>query len=270
VIGVAVFGTLAIVRFATNSMSPFIFVVALLLMIIVGLWPAILQRYNRLRLYRIIYTRSGLPEYRLTDEAKAPSKHAMSLKKAIRKRAFCTPQGLVGHIGGRLMSLDSQLPVWVVDLLQLQPWESLLEIGFGPGVGIELAGRATRGRIAGIDPSETMLAMAQRRNRAAIESGHVDLRLGTIDRLPFDDEAFDAAMVLNNLHLWPDPVRGLRELARTLRPGGRVAVAITRFSDASPDAFERQLRESGFTAIDVRHGTPGTCALARTNERRRA
>jgi hypothetical protein len=38
------------------------------LMLIVGLWPAILQRYNRLRLYRIIYTRSGLPEYRLSDE----------------------------------------------------------------------------------------------------------------------------------------------------------------------------------------------------------
>jgi ubiquinone/menaquinone biosynthesis C-methylase UbiE len=111
------------------------------------------------------------------------------------------------------MSLDSELPIWVLGLLELQPWESLLEIGFGPGVAIELAGRATRGRVVGIDPSETMLAMAQRRNRAAIESGHVDLRLGTIDWLLFDDGAFDAAMVLNNLHLWPDPVRGLRELA---------------------------------------------------------
>jgi ubiquinone/menaquinone biosynthesis C-methylase UbiE len=191
----------------------------------------------------------------------------MSLKKAIRKRAVCTPQGLLGRIGGRLMSLDSELPIWVLGLLELQPWESLLEIGFGPGVAIELAGRATRGRVVGIDPSETMLAMAQRRNRAAIESGHVDLRLGTIDWLLFDDGAFDAAMVLNNLHLWPDPVRGLRELARTLRPGGRVAVAITRFSDASPDAFEKQLLESGFTAISVRHGKPGTCALARTKER---
>jgi hypothetical protein len=68
VVGVAVFGTLAIVKFATSSMRPFIFVVALLLMLIVGLWPVILQRYNRLRLYRIIYIRSGLPEYRLSDE----------------------------------------------------------------------------------------------------------------------------------------------------------------------------------------------------------
>jgi hypothetical protein len=67
-IGVAVFGTLAIVRFASGSISPFLLSVALLLALILGLWPITLQRYSRLRLYRIIYKRSGLREYRLGDD----------------------------------------------------------------------------------------------------------------------------------------------------------------------------------------------------------
>jgi|SRR6266536_2415292 len=188
----------------------------------------------------------------------------MKLKEKIRRRAFCRPKGLVGQIGGRLMSLDRETPVWVIDLLDLRPSDSLLEIGPGPGVGVELAAiRAHQGRVVGVDLSETMLAMARRRNGAQIEAGRVELRLGTVDDLPFGDHTFDAAMVINGLHLWADPVRGLKKLARTLRPGSRVAVAISRFSDASPDAIERQLREGGFTDVAIQHRDRATCALGR-------
>jgi ubiquinone/menaquinone biosynthesis C-methylase UbiE len=184
----------------------------------------------------------------------------MSLKKKFMKRAFCMPEGLTGRIGGRLMSLDRELPAWVLDQLELTPSDSLLEIGAGPGVGVELAAtRAHRGRVVGIDPSETMLVMAQRRNRSEIESGRVEFRLGNIDRLPFDDDTFDAAMAINCIHLWRDPVCGLKELRRTLQPGGRVAVAISRFSYASPDRFEAQLCESGFTDVRIQRGDRGTC-----------
>jgi ubiquinone/menaquinone biosynthesis C-methylase UbiE len=79
--------------------------------------------------------------------------------------------------------------------------------------------------------------------------------------LPFDDDTFDAAMVINCLQLWPDSVRGLKELAQILRPGGRVAVAISRFSYASPDGFETQLSKSGFIDVSIQHGDRGTCAL---------
>jgi|SRR5215510_736962 len=186
----------------------------------------------------------------------------MNLKKKVMNRAFCMPEGIVGRIGGRLMSLDRELPAWVLSLLELRRSDSLLEIGPGPGVGVELA--ATRAhRVVAVDPSETMLAMARRRNRLQIESGRVELRLGTVDDLRFDDDTFDAAMAINCLHLWPDSVRGLKELARILRPGGRVAVAISRFSYASPNGFETQLSKSGFIDVSVQHGVRGTCALGR-------
>ena len=94
-----------------------------------------------------------------------------------------------------------------------------------------------------------MLEMAQLRNRTRIEAGRVALHLGTVGKLPFADATFDAAMALNPLHLWPDPVGGLREVRRTLRPGGRITVAITRYTYASPAKFERHLFDGGFADV---------------------
>jgi ubiquinone/menaquinone biosynthesis C-methylase UbiE len=187
----------------------------------------------------------------------------LPIKDYVMENMFCSPRGTLGRLGGRLMSLDRGLPAWVLDLLEIDPSDSVLEVGSGPGVGLELAAtRAYAGRVVGVDPSETMLAMAHRRNRAWIEAGRVELRLGTVDKLPFDDATFDKAMTMNSLHLWPDPVIGLMEVRRTLRPGGRIAVAITRFSYASPEKFEQYLIDSGFRDVRVHVGDTGTCAIS--------
>jgi ubiquinone/menaquinone biosynthesis C-methylase UbiE len=138
------------------------------------------------------------------------------------------------------------------------------EVGSEPGVGLELAAaRAHEGRFVGVEPSETMLAMTHRQNHAQIEAGRVELHLGTADRLPFDDATFDKAMTMNSLRLWSRPADGLLEVRRTLRPGGRFAIAITRFSYASPDKFEGGLIDGGFIDVGVYKGEVGTCALGR-------
>jgi ubiquinone/menaquinone biosynthesis C-methylase UbiE len=191
----------------------------------------------------------------------------ITIREYVMENMFCLPQGMLGRLGGRLMSLDRGLPAWVLDLLEVDPSDSVLEVGSGPGIGLELAAaRAHEGRVVGVDPSETMLEMARRRNRSAVKAGRIELRLGVVDRLPFGDATFDKAMTMNSLHLWPDPVVGLKEVRRTLRTGGRIAVAITRFSQAtpaSPDKFEQHLIDSGFTDISVFTGDVGTSALGR-------
>jgi len=188
----------------------------------------------------------------------------LTVREYVMENMFCLPQGMLGRFGGRLMSLDRGLPAWVLDILEVDPSDSVLEVGSGPGVGLELAAaRAHEGRVVGVDPSEAMLEMAHRRNRARIELGRVELRLGSVDKLPFDDATFDKAMTMNSLHLWPDPVADLMEVRRTLRTGGRIAVAITRFSYASPDKFEQHLIDSGFADVRVYTGDQGTCALGR-------
>jgi len=117
--------------------------------------------------------------------------------------------------------------------------------------------------VVGVDLSETMLEIAHHRNSAQIEAGHIELHLGSVEKLPFDDATFDKAMTMNSLHLWSDPVAGLREIKRTLRTSGRIAVAITRFSYASPAKFESHLMDAGFADVSVHTGEPGTCALGR-------
>jgi ubiquinone/menaquinone biosynthesis C-methylase UbiE len=187
-----------------------------------------------------------------------------AMKEYIMENMFCEPKGALGRFGGQLMSQDRWLPAWVLDLLEIDPADSVLEVGSGPGLGLQLAAaRAHQGRAVGVDMSETMLEMAHRRNSAQIEAGRIELHLGTVEKLPFNDATFDKALTMNSLHLWPNPVAGLMEVRRTLRTGGRIAVAITRFSYASPDKFEQYLIESRFADVRVYSSEPGTCALGR-------
>jgi ubiquinone/menaquinone biosynthesis C-methylase UbiE len=188
----------------------------------------------------------------------------IAVKEYIMENMFCMPKGVLGKLGGQLMSKDRWLPTWVLDLLEVESSDSILEVGSGPGLGLQLAAaRTPNGRIVGVDLSEAMLEMARHRNHAQIEAGYIELHLGAVDKLPFDDAIFNKAMTMNSIHLWQDPVAGLREVRRTLRTGGRIAVAITRFSYASPTMFESHLIDAGFADVSVHTGEAGTCALGR-------
>jgi SAM-dependent methyltransferase len=138
------------------------------------------------------------------------------------------PSGLVGHYIGRRMARQ-HVPenAWTVALLDPQPADRILEVGFGPGIAIEaLACIVTQGRIAGVDYSRAMIAAASRRNRRAIHEGRVELRYGEASHLPFADGTFDKAYGIHTIYFWPEPAAGLKELRRVLRPGGLVVMTI--------------------------------------------
>jgi len=140
---------------------------------------------------------------------------------------FARPSGLLGRLAGSLMALDKADDRWVVDLLDLQPNDRILEIGFGPGVAIGmLAERVTSGLVAGVDPSEEMLRQATRRNFAAVRAGRVELRLGEASHLPYPDGHFTKACSLHTLYFWPSIEEGLREVYRVLAQDGRLVLAV--------------------------------------------
>jgi len=76
-------------------------------------------------------------------------------------------------------------------------------------------------RIVAVDASAAMLQAAKRRLRAF---DNVDLRRGDLEELPIDDERLDLALLTLVLHHVPEPERALAEVARVLKPGGRLAV----------------------------------------------
>jgi ubiquinone/menaquinone biosynthesis C-methylase UbiE len=80
--------------------------------------------------------------------------------------------------------------------MEVQPSDRVLEIGFGPGIAVrEIARRATRGEVVGIDHSAVMRAQAARRNAAAIREGRVALIVASVEDLPTLDG--------NSTRSWP-------------------------------------------------------------------
>lgn len=141
---------------------------------------------------------------------------------------FGFPKGFLGILAGWLMGrLSVELNTWAVHHLDVQPEDQVMEIGFGPGLGISyISELAFKGLTAGMDPSPVMMRQAKRRNAAAIKSGQVELKEGAMPRIPYDDGKFDKVLSVNNIMLWPQPEASLHEVRRVLKPGGRIAITL--------------------------------------------
>jgi ubiquinone/menaquinone biosynthesis C-methylase UbiE len=140
---------------------------------------------------------------------------------------FARPSGWLGRLAGALMAKTEDDDRWIVDLMDVQPADRVLEVGFGPGVAIRLiAERATQGFVAGVDPSDVMLRQATQRNQAAVASSKVELRCGSVESLPYSDAAFDKVVALHSLYFWPSLEQGLREITRVLVPGGLLVLGV--------------------------------------------
>ncbi len=106
----------------------------------------------------------------------------------------------------------------------------VLEVGVGTGKNMPLWPRAVE--VTAIDLTPGMLAIA--RQRAATLNLKADLRLGDVQALEFPDASFDTAVATCVFCSVPDPVLGLRELKRVVRPGGQL---ILLEHMRSPNAF---------------------------------
>ena len=154
----------------------------------------------------------------------------MAVKRAIVGQ-FGHPRGAAGNVAGWVMAhrpSNRQCDSWVASLLDVQPTDLVLEIGFGPGLAIAELSRQVDlpGHVYGIDHSDVMLRQATRRNAAAIHAGRVTLTLGTVEQLPPALEGpFDAILAVNSLGFWRAPAERLEDLRRRLTPGGRFAIA---------------------------------------------
>jgi SAM-dependent methyltransferase len=139
---------------------------------------------------------------------------------------FRRPSGVMGRVAGAMMAvINTPLVTMVTTAVAATDGERILDIGFGPGVSLVLLARAApTATVAGIDPSPVMAAMARRRTAGL--AGQPDIRQGTAASLPWPDGAFDAVCATNSVQLWQPLPASLGEVARVLRPGGRLVLGV--------------------------------------------
>ncbi len=195
-------------------------------------------------------------------------------------RQLRRPEGIAGALTGRLMErVNREAYRLALAALDVRATDHALELGFGPGRGLEALER-TGARVAGLDHSPAMLRRAARLNRRPVREGRMDLRLGSFARLPWEDAVFDRALLVNVAYFLDPEGAELAELRRVLRPRARAALYVTdretmsRWPFACPEthrtlsagSLSALCRAGGFGRVEVRRakvaaGVEGLVAL---------
>lgn len=153
-----------------------------------------------------------------------------------------------------------------VDRMGLQSHDRFLDLGCGLGAALEhatISGATT----AGIDPSPSMVERASERVPKA------DVRLGSAESIPFDDDAFTAALSVATYHHWADAEAGLNEIRRVLANGGRLLIVERKLKRSTGHGLDRTgawrlgelLETHGYTTVEIdtmRAGRPEYLAVS--------
>src|SRR6266853_1146221 len=190
--------------------------------------------------------------------------NSMPWVRALLMRMFGRPKGVLGRLGGVIMArVNRNAAAQVIEVLDVRPDDKILEVGFGPGVAIQmLLHRVPAGSVAGVDQSQEMVRQAAARNADALRSRRADLRYGSVERLPFADETFDKALAINSMQAWPDVRAGLREIRRVLKHGGNVALGFTVNSGQPKEGVAELLAAAGFAQPRIVDKSKLFCAIA--------
>lgn len=126
------------------------------------------------------------------------------------------------HYGTGWSHADGPDLAWLVETAAPRPTDRAIDLGAGAGHAT-LAIAPHVAHVTAVDPTPEMHGVAA---RLAVQRGvgNVAFVEATADALPFADGSFDLAVSRFSIHHWPDPATAFREVARVLRPGGRVVL----------------------------------------------
>ena len=124
----------------------------------------------------------------------------------------------------------------------LSPGERVVDVGCGAGIDSLIAARMVgdAGRVIGVDMTPAMLDKA-RASAAAMGASNAEFRSGYAEALPVEDAWADVVISNGVMNLFPDKMAGLGEMARVLRPGGRLQIGDILVQKAVSDGAKRNI-----------------------------
>jgi ubiquinone/menaquinone biosynthesis C-methylase UbiE len=177
--------------------------------------------------------------------------------------------------------MDEKTARWYVDrygdhisqsltlqVAEISPGDVVVDIGCGGGHAVRLAAALVgSGNVIGVDPSPAMLRIAAEKSAQNPARDHMEYRLGSAESLPLEDRSTDIGLAMSSVHHWFDLEQGLREIARVLRPGGRLMISEERLRSgtfghgqgptADPNYVAESVRRAGYESVHVQTHSAG-------------
>ncbi|XP_058618377.1 uncharacterized methyltransferase YdaC-like [Onychostoma macrolepis] len=152
-----------------------------------------------------------------------------------------------------------------VKLCNIQPNDTVLELGHGPGFGLQAAAQlltGPEGKLLGVDYSQYMHEMASKRMKEQISRGKAVLYYSDVVAMPIEENTADKVFHCNCYYFWPDLKAGARAIHRVMKPGG-IMVTTLRLDSVikaahmkvltgdkwRPEVYMEALQSSGFTDV---------------------
>jgi len=187
---------------------------------------------------------------------------------ALLARHLRRPEGLLGRfVAGRLDRRNQGLIEAGIGALDLRPGSAVADIGFGAGIGLQLLLEDPAvERVVGVDISPAMVEVARTRFADELRQGHLRLESGSLTEIPLPDSSLDGVATFNTVYFVDDLGAALRDVARVLRPEGRLVIGI-----GDPDAMARmRFTAHGFRlrSVGELEGTIAEAGLVLVDHRR--
>ncbi len=190
------------------------------------------------------------------------------MQRRARHNAVMSSQGHVGHgheqdrgMRGFVRYMKMFPKMWrssvsreVVRAISPRPGECVVDVGAGMGPATVLAAKAGASVLA-VDPTRFMRRILAARRLGQRARSAIRVADGSAERIPADDHSIDAVWTVNTMHHWTNLDAAILELARVLRPGGRLLLVDEDFDAPAHPAFARTQerrahRDRHFTKID--------------------
>jgi len=182
-----------------------------------------------------------------------------ALAKQLRK-----PSGFFGNLVAKMMEFRNRASYnEIIGKLSPRKGEHILEIGYGPGLGIyQIASSYPDCRISGIDFSELMYRKASGKNAKFIRKGTVHLQHGDVLTLEPDNEKFDKIFCVNVIYFWNDLNLAFTKIFNMLETKGEFLIYMDHMDDLDKAKFladfckypveevEKALKNAGFADIE--------------------